>query len=214
MAQVFGASSDLGHWQEIAHHYSCIFPAGTEPDASLVAEVRKVMPEFVPIFLRRVYATPEGTEQHLDFVMAGRWARTPDDPETDPVRVERPYNFPFKGGVIYAQRPLGSKSLRDQPPPKVWADRGIEDLPLKFDRGMVDWISSAYRWFMNKEAKDLKKDLLASVAAEEAAREYELKKVQDNARDQFVTELVSPGTAMDAAWAASKGPNVSVQVGA
>lgn len=214
MPIVSGIARRLGQWQEIAIHYSAVFPPGKDPDPALVAEVRSLMPEFVPLHLRKVYATHEGGEEYLDFVVAGRWARTADDPEKEPLRLARPDDFPFKGGVIYEQRPLGTQSLRGMSPPKEWAERGVEDLPLKFDRGLVDWLKAAYRQFMNQTAKENKRAAIQARKAEEAARDKELADLQAQAKERFVSEIVSPGTATDAAWAAVKGPNVSVSVGA
>lgn len=170
------------------------------------------MPEFVPIHMRKVYATPEGNEEHLDFVCAGRWARTPDDPDLEPIRVERPYDFPYRGGVIYLQRPLGTFSLWGMKPPREWAARGIEDLPIKFDRQLVDWLSSSYKWFMQKTAKEKKREAMGVYKAEAAARDKSLAELDAQKKEQFVDGMRSPGMAKDAAWAASTGQNVSVGI--
>lgn len=175
-------------------------------------EVRVAMPDFVPLHMRRVYVTPEGTEEYLDFVLAGRWARTPDDPDREPLRVERPYDFPFKGGVIYEQRALGTMSLWGEQPPKVWADRGVQDLPLKFDRRVVDWLLISYRWFMNKTAKEKKREAMSAYTHEAAQRSKALKELDEQARYEFCDGMASPGMAKDAAWEKAKSPNVSVGI--
>lgn len=192
--------------------FSAIFPPALEPDRALVSEFRVVMPEFVPLHMRRVYRTPEGNEEVLNFVCAGRWARTPDDPGMEPIRVERPYDFPFHGGVIYLQRPLGTQSLWGWPPPKVWADRGVTDLPIEFDRQLVDWLSSSHRWFMQKTAKEKKREAMGVYQSEEKARNKAIAEMDSQKKGQFVDGMRSPGMARDAAWAQSSGQDVAVGI--
>lgn len=207
-----GISRALGQWEEIAVHISAIFPPTLEPDAALVKEFRVQMPDFVPLHIRRVYKTPEGSEEQLNFVAAGRWARTPDDPDMEPLRVERPYDFPFRGGVIYLQRPFGTQSLWGWPAPKVWADRGVTDLPIEFDRQLVDWLSQTHRWFTQKTAKEKKREAMGVYKREAELRNKSLAELDAQKKEEFVDGLSSPGMAKDAAWAATRSPNVSVGI--
>lgn len=206
---VTGVARRLGIWQEKETHFSCVFPPACEPDKNLVADVRCMMPEFIPIFMRKVYATPSGVDEHLDFVCAGRWAQVEDDPDRKPLSVERPANFPFAGGVIYHQRTLSTKNFGVEVP-QLWKSRGVDDLPLRFDSQMVLWIKAAYHWFMNKSAKEQKADAMEQIAQEEKAREKALDDLDDNAGYEFCDKLGSPGMAKDAAWEMTKGPAVSV----
>lgn len=209
MPIITGMARKLNLWQETGTHFSCVFPPTCEPDKQLVADVRRMMPEFVPIFMRRVFATPEGNEEYLDFVCAGRWAQIEDDPDRKPIPVERPANFPFAGGFVYHQRTLGTRAFGVEVP-KLWKSRGIDDLPLRFDSQMVLWIKAAFHWFMNKSAKEAQADAMKQLADEQAARDKALDDLDNNASTEFVDKLGSPGMAKDAAFAMTKGPSVSV----
>lgn len=193
----------LGRWQEIATHYSTVFPATKEPDAALVRDVRLLMDDFVPIHMRKVYATPEGNEEYIDFVCAGRWARYEDDPDRKPLRLERPYDFPFRGGVIYHQRTLGTVNF-GVPVPQVWTTKGIADLPLPFDRKMTNWIKAAYRWFVSQSLKETQKDAMKLYEDEERARQKSLDALDEQKGEEFCDKLTSPGMAKDAEWEMSR----------
>jgi hypothetical protein len=92
----------------------------------------------------------------------------------------------------------------------MWKDRGITELPLKFDRAMADWVIHAHKWFMCGDP--VKKKAMEDESARLAKRLKPLHEVQQRAKEKLREELKSPGIAMDAAWAASKGPNVSVSL--
>lgn len=208
MPALTGAARSLGIWQEIDTVFSCVFPASREPDPDLVRDVRILMPDFVPIHMRKVYCTPGGNEEYLDFVCAGRWARVEDDPDRKPLRLERPYDFPFTGGVIYHQRTLGTRGFGVSVP-QVWKSRGIEDLPLPFDRKMTAWIKAAYHWFMNQSAKEAQKDAMQQIADEEKARDKVLDDLDAEKSYEFCDKLASPGMAKDVEWARSTGQAVN-----
>jgi hypothetical protein len=201
---VTGIAKALGKWQEIDQHYSCIFPASREPDPALVKDVRLTIPDFVPVLLKRIYATPEGHEVYIEFVCEGQWKERADEPDCLPLMVERPYKFPFRGGVIYHKRTL-STGLMGIPAPEVWKARGIEDLPLPFDAKMADWLKGAYRTKAHQTAKEMRRDAVQQIVNDEKARQKIVDELDEDKSREFCDKVASPGFDKDAQWEMSHG---------
>lgn len=145
MPQVTGAARKLGIWQCVGVHHTCVFPIAFEPPRHLVAEIRKFDPWFVPICVIKEYVAPTGGTHTFVFYSIGRWAPYPDDAEMEPVKVERPSDFPFHGGVIYEQR--------------LWADPvtpegrklGLPEKFRPFDMRLVKWMDAAHREMLRED---------------------------------------------------------------
>ena len=208
MPAVTGISRALGKWQEIDTHFSCIFPATREPDPFLVKDIRSVIPDFVPVLLKRVYATPEGHEVYIEFVCEGQWKPRADEPDALPLKVERPYFFPFRGGAIYHKRTL-STGLMGIPAPQEWKDRGIDDLPLPFDAKMADWLKGAYRVKAHQSKKEMRRDALQQIVEEEKARQKVTDDLDDDKSREFEDKVASPGFDRDAQWDMARRANAS-----
>lgn len=203
MPAVTGLARQLGKWQEIDQHYSCIFSVSREPDAALVKDIRKTIPDFVPVLLKRVYATPEGHEVYIEFVCEGQWKSRADEPDELPLKVERPmHGFPFRGGVIYHKRTLSTK-LMGIPVAQEWAARGIDDLPLPFDQRMADWLKGAYHVKAHQSKKEMQRDAMNQIVAEEKARQKVVDDLDEDKDREFQDKVCSPGMAKDADWAIS-----------
>lgn len=96
---------DLGSFEELETRYSCVFPVGDEPDPVVVSAIRRICPNYVPMWVAREYKTPSQTIHVAKYHVIGTWQQRVTDDKTRPVRAERPYDFPFHGGVLYAHRP-------------------------------------------------------------------------------------------------------------
>ena len=173
------APSRLGQWQCVDTHYTCVFPAGFAPDPTLVARIRSFYPQFVPVCMVKEYVTPTGGRVNYLFHVIGRWEQmpTPDDVENgrEPLRVERPRDFPFDGGVVYEQRPWTD-------PPNAQGQRlNLPDLFRPFDQRLVDWMDAAHREMVRSEGTMASK-VLESLRKEQDAEAKELARVKENGR--------------------------------
>jgi hypothetical protein len=131
---------DVKPWILIDQSFSTIFPAGMQPDRSLVKKVRDEFdPYFVPLFMVREYKPPYGSKMKIEYFVIGRWSSEPEEAR-EPLRVQRGPDFPWSGGYIYDQRtwsyawPAGTDGAR----------RNIPDIPRRFDSRTVEWMREAH----------------------------------------------------------------------
>jgi hypothetical protein len=87
--------------------WSLTFPDGQAPPPSIVAQIRKILPGYVPLFCTRAFVGPDGQKETFQYHVIGMWRQSPDPECPDFHRIlsniNRPFDFPFKGGVIYEQ---------------------------------------------------------------------------------------------------------------
>jgi len=91
-------------WQVKDTIFTAVFPAGEEPDPSLVKQCRVYDPYFVPIWCWKVYRTPAETVEKTGHYVISRFvpAGTDKDDSKKPLRLENvPGNFPFLPDRIF-----------------------------------------------------------------------------------------------------------------
>lgn len=169
------------YWTLVDTEFTLVFPAGEEPAAHLVREIRAFDPNFVPLWLRKTYKDPQGFEVCVGYHVLGRWAAIADDESRLPLRLERPalktVLFPFVGGVVYDQRTIcdewreGSEQRRLKCP----------DIFVPFDNRLVRWAAAAHRRLM-REAGAIKQKVLDGIDARTAAEAKGVESVQAEAR--------------------------------
>jgi hypothetical protein len=166
-------------------HYTCIFPVGYAPDPALVARIRSFYPQYVPVWMVKEYVTPSGGRVNYGFHVIGRWEQvpTPDDVESgrEPLRVERPADFPFHGGVVYEQRPWSD------PPNAAGQRMNLPDLYRPFDARLVEWMDAAHREMARSEGS-MQQKVLEAIRKEEDAAARELARAQENGRLALIDE--------------------------
>jgi len=189
------SASRLGQWQCVDTYYTCVFPVGYAPDPALVARIRAFYPQFVPVWMVKEYVTPTGGRVNYGFHVIGRWEAfpTPDDIEQGnvPLRVERPADFPFSGGVIYEQSPWSH-------PPNVEGQRlNLPDVFREFDARLVEWMDAAHREMLRTPWK-MKGKVLSAVRREQEAEARELAAVKANRRLELIDDRAQVMKLMDA----------------
>lgn len=168
-------------WTLVSTEFTCVFPAGEGPAPHLVRKIRAFDPNYVPLWMRKVYKDPGGTELAFGYHVIGRWAPMPDDEGRLPLRIERPLLksvlFPFEGGVVYDQKTIcdewthGSKERRLKCP----------DIYVPFDRRLVTWMDAAHRRLM-REQGNAKQKVLDEIDRQKAVETKALETVEDDAR--------------------------------
>lgn len=92
--------------------WSLTFPDGQGPPQSIVADIRKFMPNYVPLWCTRVFVGPDGVKETFTYNVIGMWRLSPDEDCPDFHRILKglviPFDFPFKGGVIYEQHTISA----------------------------------------------------------------------------------------------------------
>lgn len=90
--------------------WSLTFPDGQEPPKRIVEDIRKFFRGYVPLWCTRVFTGPDGVKETFQYHVIGMWRQTPDEDCPDFHRIIKglalPFDFPFRGGVIYEQRTL------------------------------------------------------------------------------------------------------------
>lgn len=177
---------DLGLWRVLTlADYTCVFPAGFEPDREIVDAIRReVYPWYVPLWVRKRYRAPTGQLLLMGWHAIGRWTPHADDAFKDPVNAPRPtVGFPFEGGVVYSQRtlaiawPKGSLGRRLLVPP----------LGIPFDWDLLYWMKAAgYR--LLRRPGPIKQDILLADAAASEVKRAHLASVQANARARLKSD--------------------------
>ena len=173
--------SDEKPWTLLATEFTCVFPPGEDPSPQLVRQIRVFDPNFVPLWLRKTYHDPQGTEVTFGWHCLGRWASIADDPSRDPIKLERPSHksvlFPFEGGVVYDQRTVCDE----------WAEGSAErrlmcpEVYLPFDERLVAWCNAAHRRLM-REIGGIKQKVLDSIDAQAETEQKAVATVEDDAR--------------------------------
>ncbi len=175
-------ASRLGCWQCVDTHYTAVFPPGFGPDPSLVARIRGFFPRYVPVWMVKEYVTPSGGVVNYGFHVIGRWEPfPPQDEEAVPLRIERPSDFPFHGGVIYEQLPWSD------PPNKQGKKLNLPDLFRPFDVRLVDWMDAAHREMCRTpgQMKEKFQQYRRAMAEAEAA---EMARTKENARLRLIDD--------------------------
>lgn len=99
--------SEFGWIGPVDVHWSLIFPDGAAPPPSVVAQIRSFWPNYVPLYCTRVFVGPDGKKQEFKYHVIGMWRLSPDEECPDFHRIIKglviPFDFHFKGGVIYEQ---------------------------------------------------------------------------------------------------------------
>lgn len=204
-----GQLIDETYWRgpdEVCH--SLTFPVGEEPDPAMVAAIRReFFPEYVPLYVTKLYVAPDGSHVPLGYHAIGRWARYPDDDTEEdwdeeikrwvprgqvPLRVLRPIRFRFRGGVIYEQRILEN----------AWPEHTRERacnwpaVALPVHWGLFDWMQAA-QWRLMRQLRMAKWDILDAVAARDYLEQRDLQKVQGEARHRLRGDRNMIGRAID-----------------
>lgn len=101
--QFANGARGAGLWQQIATEFSAV-PDVTYPvPVDIVRDIRKDFdPNFVPLWVRRVYLTPSGGEVVRGFHMLARYIEHPLYEPSERVRVLTPtYGWSYNSGWIY-----------------------------------------------------------------------------------------------------------------
>lgn len=175
-------ASRLGMWQCVDTQYSAVFPAGFEPDPSLVARIRGFYPQFVPVWMVKEYVTPSEGHVTFGFYVIGRWEPfVPQDEDGTPLTITRPADFPFHGGVIYEQLPWSD-------PPNAQGKRlNLPDVFRPFDARLVEWMDAAHREFCRTPGQ-MKEKYRQSQRALALAEQEELARVKENGRLRLIDD--------------------------
>lgn len=131
----------LGSWVVKEVQHSCVFPMDDEPRREIVSAIRKdICPNYVPLWVAMLYVTPSMGEHVCKYHVIGTWQPYVSDDKTEPVKAARPSDFPFRGGVVYAQRPW---SL-DWPKGSIEAMTNVPGASRPFDWDVYDFMRRVY----------------------------------------------------------------------
>lgn len=183
-------ASETGSWECLGEKHTCVFPPGFEPDADVVRAIRRVCPNFVPMLVVADWKSPSGGVHRLRYYMLATWQpyETEADRRKHVPKVEdcdRPSDFPFVGGELYAQRlwcelwPEGSPEYGENRPPKTGPfDRDVE----RYIRQVYDECGLVHgTWLMGSVAEAGRRANRNRIAKQEA-EDAETDKSFDDAR--------------------------------
>lgn len=180
----------MGRWACTERVFTAVFPVGFEPPAHLVKRIRVFFPPFVPLLRIETFRTPANTDMTEGRYCIGRWAETPDDPGDDPIRTERPLDFPFHAGVIYVVRPWVL------PVNEKGAALGLPDGFLPFDDRLVNWMDAAHQRAARTPGS-LKAKVMADLMADQEYKERELEKLEEDFRLRLLDDKRQIAQAID-----------------
>jgi hypothetical protein len=176
--------------------FSCVFPPGWEPDDALVRRIREFDPKFVPVWMTKTYIDPGGSEVTYGFYVIGRWEQTEieahSDPETDrmPLKLERPKDFPFHGGVVYDQRTWSHA----WPQGSVGALLGLPEVFRPFDDRLYEFMREAHKVFMGDHTRNYANAVKRTIQARREMELEELARLEDEAmrrnREEMPAQVV------------------------
>lgn len=179
-----GKQSDVGYDPEtywkgpLEVEWSLTFPVGQEPKPEVVKRIRSFFPQYVPLWCTRVHLHPDGTKVPFFYHVIGRWRESPDEdfPDLDRIiKVLRPPNFPWKGGVIYEQRTL-SCPWPDHSPQK-YVNTPDQPLPGPTSMELANWMEEQYK-LARGSLESLKSRVARNEKDKESQAEREMEKLE------------------------------------
>jgi hypothetical protein len=110
-----------------------------------VRAIREAVPHYVPLKCRRVYRTPTGTDEFVDYHVIGSYIEHPNEGyEDDYLRLQFvPLGFPFPSDKIQALRTLRA----EWPKGSLEANQAKPDPPVEFGPWVVEQMRSVRKFF-------------------------------------------------------------------